>query len=160
VLLNLSDLPGGFSQVGTDVTTPRKGAGFCKAASSTRPRLRIIRKFVKGGGVTTQALELGISEYVSADQARAIFDQVAARVSACKEETVNGRHLTYTSLSTDPIGDGTLGLKIASKQATLATEYVLQGNCVISVLVGGLTRADTNLLGQIAAKQLAAIKAA
>ena len=152
VLLNVDDLPPGYSQEPSD---PSDGKTFCDYKEPAKERVYVRRDFIKGGGLSAELLTISIRQYGSVDEANAAWNALRKALRTCKGEEYDGSQLKYTRMSAPDLGEDSLGLKIDVDGVTLLQNFVLVGPAVLSGGGGGAVNADADTIVAALRKQVA-----
>ncbi len=155
-LLGLDAVPPGYTKDGPDNSpeTP-----VCGKTSIPAHKIDVEHGFTKGGGLTVSLLQVGIRQYDSPSIARMEFNDLVARLTACKhDKNKDGATYTYAQMSTPHIGDATFGVstRISSGglDVTVAENFALVGPVLIRVGAGGTVSTDTDSAARLFEQQV------
>lgn len=151
-LLGLDDVPVGYSQDPPSHDTAN--SSFCGQKAAT-PDVKASRDFTRGGGLSTQVIDLAISQYRSDREAQDVFASVSKLFETCHGEMFQGRKLTYALMSVPKAGDESFGLRItAGRNITYVANYALVGPVVVTTIGGGYFTVNTDQISTLFTKQV------
>lgn len=151
-LLGLDALPAGYSQDPDDDDSDSP-VSYC-GAKPDRAQDHVTRSFTKGGGLSTEFAQVGLSQYADTGTAQEQFETFQDGVADCPGETVAGAHYTYQPASTPETGYPTLGLRVEAESFTLLLFASQVGPTVVTSGTGGVTSVDTDLAEELLRGQI------
>ena len=157
-LLGVEDLPPGYSQDPPGNNSSEKT--FCDYQPPFDFQTEASRDFTKGGGLSAEALSVGLRQFAGPDEARAAFDALAAALSSCTGETYQGMELTYAPMSAPKVGDASVGVKINADGTDLLQYFALVGPILVNTGGGGLMNASADDVTSLLESQVSSYQAA
>lgn len=157
-LLGVRDLPPGYSaDPGEDDGADKT---FCDYEQPFEPQTEVRQDFLKGGGISTELLSVGLRQYEGPEEARASFDALVSALESCTGETYQGTALTYAIMSAPEVGDAAIGVRIGVDGTDLLQFFALVGPTMVNTGGGGPLNADSDEVTALLEAQVDAYKAA
>lgn len=152
-LLSIDDLPAGWAKEAPDEDDEDKT--FCDYEVAHEPVAEAGAQF----STNSELLGVSIRQYDSEESAAEILDQLRDVLDDCTGEEIDGDDVSYSRLSADPVGDDTVGVRLAGEsegfEFTLDEVFVLRGSAVLQVgLVGVLFAPSGDELNEFAEQQV------
>ena len=114
--------------------------------------------FVKGGGLSSEFIQVALRQYDDAKKAAASFKSLVDTMDTCKQDTIDGDKVTFSVLSMPDLEDASIGIATSSDDVNIPQFFVLAGPTMISVGGGGLMGADSDMLVDLLKDQIGAYK--
>ncbi|MCU1370095.1 MAG: hypothetical protein JWO77_1289 [Ilumatobacteraceae bacterium] len=157
-LVGIQDLPVGYSQDPPETDNVNKT--FCDYKPPFDEKVKVRQSFTKGGGMSTEALSLGLRQYESPEQAKAGFDAMTKALETCTGETFEGSKLTYAPMSAPKIGDASIGVRMKVDDTDVLQFFVLVGPTLVNTGGGGVMDANTDEITGVLQAQVDKYRAA
>jgi hypothetical protein len=110
--------------------------------------------FVKGSGLTSHFILITLRAYADEDQATASFEALRTALKTCKTDTIDGKEVTYSSLSAPALGDASVGVGANISGLSSPQYFTRSGRTVIGVSGTGLGGPSTAVLTEVLRDQV------
>lgn len=146
VLLQLSDMPPGFTSTPADTSQKHN---FCGYNAPADPEVTVAADYQNAGD--SEGLSFYIRQFASPGAARVAFHALVSTLRTCHGETYKGSSLTYSPMSAPRLGDDSVGVQIETSGQILKQNFALIGPVVIS---GGGLNVDASQIASLLTEQL------
>jgi hypothetical protein len=127
---------------------------FCDFQQPYRASAYAEGGFVKGSGLTSHFILISLREYADGDQATAAFEALRTALQTCKTDTIDGKEVTYSSLSAPALGDESVGVDANISGLSSPQYFTRSGQTVIGVSGTGLGGPSTDVLTEVLRDQV------
>ena len=143
-LVGAKELPLGYSQIRPDTDDGNRAS--CGYTPFAVENIRVGHDFIKGGGTSTELLDIKLRQFKSTEAARAAWKAMTRSIRSCKGEVYEGTRFAFSQTSAPKLGDAATGVKIEGDGRTLLQDFALVGPVIVSAGGGGVTYTDADVV--------------
>ncbi|MEP6853579.1 MAG: hypothetical protein ABJA87_13115 [bacterium] len=113
-----------------------------------------MKTYLKGAGLSTELLGVGIRQYRSPADAHGAFVALRTTMKTCRKDTIGGEQATYALVNIPQAGDGSIAIRIETAGATILQGFAVAGAALIHVGNGGAVNADGDVVSRYLGRQV------